>query len=176
LKKIGGDKLAASRAVRALREKLGKTQEEMAGLLHCSHSGYQKWELGTSRPRGLAMMRMLSLCPDDATRDLFINPQQLAQEQKKTLQQSKSSVFDEDESDLMKIPDAEIRKMALAMMEMGRKLLELKRRGRPVAKAALKELADQFIHDAGMATNPEIPRGRKVNADMDFLRSETIEG
>jgi hypothetical protein len=76
----------------------------------------------------------------------------------------------------MKIPDAEVRKMALEMMAIGRKLLELKRRGRSVAKAALKEAAEQFIHDAGLATNPEIPRGRKVNVDIDFLRSETIEG
>jgi hypothetical protein len=116
-----------------------------------------------------------TLCLDDKTRELFQNPQPVPQEPKKP-QGAKHPAIDEDEAAIMKVRDPEIREMALEMMKIGRTLLDLKRRGNRLAAAALKEAADQFIHDAGLLTNPEVPRGRKVNAEMNFLRPETNEG
>jgi transcriptional regulator with XRE-family HTH domain len=60
-----------SAAIKALRDRLGKTQAGMAQLLNVSLRTYDRWEAGDSSPRGDVLVRMMDLCPDEATRSLF---------------------------------------------------------------------------------------------------------
>ena len=64
-------KLTFFEALKALRERLGKKQQEMADLLGVTVKGYQNWEYGVNTPRGKSLLNILELCPDDETRALF---------------------------------------------------------------------------------------------------------
>lgn len=61
-------------AIRTLRRRLGETQEGMARLLGCTLSGYIQWEKGRRIPGGDWLLRLMALCPDEETRDLFERP------------------------------------------------------------------------------------------------------
>lgn len=66
-------------AIRNLRETLGKSQASMARLLGCSVPAYQKWELGSLTPGAEWLLRMLQLCPNEETRNVFrIRPERRA--------------------------------------------------------------------------------------------------
>ncbi len=60
-----------STAIRALRERLGETQEGLARRLGCTLSGYIQWEKGRRVPGGDWLLRLMALCPDEETRDFF---------------------------------------------------------------------------------------------------------
>ncbi len=63
--------LTIAGAIRALRQKLGQTQADMARTLGTTLRTYDRWEAGDSIPRGHVLIRMMELCPDPATRSLF---------------------------------------------------------------------------------------------------------
>jgi transcriptional regulator with XRE-family HTH domain len=58
-------------AIRALQERLGLTQEAMARRLGCTLGGYGKWIRGQRIPQGQWMLKLLALCDDEETRELF---------------------------------------------------------------------------------------------------------
>jgi DNA-binding XRE family transcriptional regulator len=60
-----------STAVRALRDRLGETQANMARLLGVSLRTYDRWEAGDACPRSGILVKLLDLCPDDHVRSLF---------------------------------------------------------------------------------------------------------
>jgi transcriptional regulator with XRE-family HTH domain len=62
---------ALATAIRELRQALGDTQEGMARRLGCTLSGYIQWEKGRRVPGGDWLLRLMALCPDEDTRDLF---------------------------------------------------------------------------------------------------------
>lgn len=64
-------------AIRTLRERLGDTQEGMARRLGCTLSGYIQWEKGRRIPGGDWLLRLMALCPDEETRNLFESPGEL---------------------------------------------------------------------------------------------------
>ena len=61
-------------AIRTLRRRLGETQEGMARLLGCTLSGYIQWEKGRRIPGGDWLLKLMALCPDEETRNLFERP------------------------------------------------------------------------------------------------------
>ncbi len=61
-----------SPAIKGLRQKLGATHARMARLLGVSLRTYDRWEAGHTIPRGLALVKILDLCPDEETRTLFL--------------------------------------------------------------------------------------------------------
>jgi len=60
-----------SAAILSLQGKLGQTQEGMARKLGCTLGAYSKWVRGENIPSGDWMLRLLALCPDEATRQMF---------------------------------------------------------------------------------------------------------
>lgn len=60
--------------LKALRDKLGLTQEALAKRLGASVGTYRKWEGGDFNPSGPWLIKILEACPDDETRALFGAP------------------------------------------------------------------------------------------------------
>ncbi len=60
-----------SSALIQLRAALGETQEGMARKLGCTLGAYSKWERGERTPSGEWLLKILALCPDEATRSAF---------------------------------------------------------------------------------------------------------
>jgi len=60
--------------LKALREKLGLTQEGLALRLGASVGTYRKWEAGDFSPGGRWLIKILDACPDDEARALFGAP------------------------------------------------------------------------------------------------------
>jgi transcriptional regulator with XRE-family HTH domain len=60
-----------SAAIKALRNKLGETHDGMARLLGTPLRTYDRWEAGDAIPRGTMLIKVLALCPDNASRSLF---------------------------------------------------------------------------------------------------------
>ncbi len=60
-----------SSALIQLRAALGETQEGMARKLGCTLGAYSKWERGERTPGGQWLLKILALCPDEATRSAF---------------------------------------------------------------------------------------------------------
>lgn len=69
--KLTETRTALAKAVRQLRKSLGDTQEGMARRLGCTLSGYIQWEKGRRIPGGDWLLKLMALCPDEETRDLF---------------------------------------------------------------------------------------------------------
>lgn len=69
--KVAEIRAGLTSAIRQLREALGETQEGMARRLGCTLSGYIQWEKGRRLPGGDWLLKLMALCPDEETRDLF---------------------------------------------------------------------------------------------------------
>lgn len=53
-----------AQAMRAIRDRLGKTQKEMANLLGVEVRGYQRWELGERKIPGTAILLVKRIMRD----------------------------------------------------------------------------------------------------------------
>jgi transcriptional regulator with XRE-family HTH domain len=69
--KVAGIKIGVVSALQLLQERLGETQEGMARRLGCTLGAWSKWVRGENTPRGIWMLQILALCPDEETHDAF---------------------------------------------------------------------------------------------------------
>jgi transcriptional regulator with XRE-family HTH domain len=69
--KLGEKEASLAAAIRQLRQALRVTQEGMARRLGCTLSGYIQWEKGRRVPGGEWLLKLMALCPDAETRNLF---------------------------------------------------------------------------------------------------------
>ena len=150
-------------AFRLLRDRLGETQDGMAKRLGLSLSGWQQWEYGKRRQKGLRgpeLKAVLDLCPDEETRALFTAPGQQAL--------SRATVIP---SDIGHEAAAEGRR---ALSEIYR-MMDRASRGDKMAEEFLAQLTDILRRYSSIGTLPDHPKSRK-KSDLAKLFDEMTRG
>jgi len=71
--KVLGIKLAVGTALKLLGERLDMKPEGVAWRLGCTFSAYSKWLRGERMPSGGWLLKILALCPDEETRNNFLD-------------------------------------------------------------------------------------------------------
>lgn len=130
--------------LKALRGKLGLTQEGLALRLGASLGTYRKWEAGSFNPSGPWLIKILQACPDQEARALLGAPPALA-----ASQPSQSSSIDHRPSAIVNPPEpplptrstlmARYRNVCIEGIEL---LCELARGGSDVARDHLQSIAE----------------------------------
>lgn len=71
--KVSAVKIGIISALQLLQGRLNETQEGMARRLGCTLGAWSKWVRGENQPRGVWMLKILALCPDEETRNNFLD-------------------------------------------------------------------------------------------------------
>jgi hypothetical protein len=71
--KVFRREIAFGVALKVLQRRLSTTQEGMARLIGCTLRAYTNWVAGGNLPTGDWMLKILALCPDEDTRNNFLD-------------------------------------------------------------------------------------------------------
>ena len=148
-------------AFRRLRESLGNlTMQQIADRLGMSKEGWEHWEYGRHRPRGIALKALLALCPDEETRALFANlsPAPAAENPKLALPPADITK----EPEYVRKAPAEMRRRYRELVKIFREMEQYAREGDRGAEEALRAFAEMWSNSAYAVSSPERPRGRKA--------------
>jgi transcriptional regulator with XRE-family HTH domain len=152
------------KAVLTLRDKIRVTQQELAARVGCSLSAVQFWEAGRSSPRGYRLRRLLELCPDEESRDLFFAPptEEPAQSSEPPKDKPTARAGLEkrllDPNFLPSLP-AETRKLYTETVENILQLSAMRVEGNQVAAEGLHSLAEAIIQMTEMAKDQDSAQG-----------------
>ena len=127
-----------SAALMTLRTALGETQEGMARKLGCTLGAYSKWERGERTPGGEWLLKILALCPDEATRSAFGMKRQGLVVRRPSLSGAQPG---EDQNDLLRQYSDAVTGINI--------LYEAAQAGRSGAADSLRDLADRINKRAG---------------------------
>jgi len=127
-----------STALMKLRNTLGETQEGMARRLGCTLGAYSKWERGERTPGGEWLLKILALCPDEATRSAFGVKGKGSTDRRSRLISAQTA---EAQDDLLRQYSDAVTGINI--------LCEAAQAGHPGAADALRDLADRINKRAG---------------------------
>lgn len=150
-------------AIRALREALTLSQEEMAHQIGCTYAAYRQWEAGRRVPSGDWLIQILAMCPDRESMEAFglhFPQTERSSTRPKSTAESQGSKFQEAEGRTM-TTDSKTRDLRARLAVIVEELESRIQNGDRTALEYRRDLAERLSRASGLATQPGLSKSRR---------------